>query len=85
MVTCCKQRIYSPHTCGVIIEERALKTSFSDSFWVDYCPKCEIYSYRWGVEDKVGVNSGDEQEVIKYIEDSQKIIRQKHLENISER
>ena len=81
-IGCCLS-IPRPHSCGTILEKKGLKTSFNSEFLVDYCPKCEIYSYHWGREDTRGIVSRKEEEVIDYIEAAREIIKQKHLENIS--
>jgi hypothetical protein len=72
------------HNCGSTIETKKLKLSFNSEYPVDYCPKCEVYLYRWGRDDTYGICSKEERNVIKYIEDSQKIIKRKRLENIAE-
>ena len=66
-----------------IITSKKLMTSFNPRFSVDYYSKCNIYLYCWEEMMKRGIVSNDEQEVIAYIKNSREIIRQKHLENIS--
>jgi hypothetical protein len=70
------------HKCNEIIREIPLKTSFNQGFLVDYCEKCDVYIYKWGRDDKVGIETGNVEKIIKYIEDSQKIIKKIHIQNI---
>jgi len=61
------------HSCGTDCEERYVhirKGYFNKpDYPIDYCPKCELYTYHHGKNGKRGIEARNPEEVAKYIED----------------